>query len=110
MRDEVDRKIGRRPREMLGIDLGLILKNILIAFVGDKHHPEREMATINKIKVTSLLLTETIIARAQTHLSILSFWLPFFWKKFCARQKDRIRRKRIYASRSTPRFLYRNFN
>jgi len=57
------------------------------------------MAAINKFNVTSLLLTETIIAKAQPLLAILSFWLSFFGKKLFTRQKDRIRRESIYASR-----------
>jgi hypothetical protein len=32
MRDETARKIEHGPEETLGIDLGLILKNLLIAF------------------------------------------------------------------------------
>jgi hypothetical protein len=45
------------------------------------------MAAINKIKVTSLLPTETIITRVQTLLAIPSFWLSFFWKKLCTPKK-----------------------
>jgi len=66
------------------------------------------MAAINKIKVTRLLLTETIMAKAQTLLATLSFWLSFFWKKFWSRQKDSFQKEKIYASRSMLRFLYRN--
>jgi hypothetical protein len=88
---------------------GLILKNLLIPFCRlQTKQPEMEIAAINKIKVTILQLTETIMARAQKTLSILSFWLSFFWNKFCARQKDRIRRETLYASRLMLRFLYGN--
>jgi len=37
MQDETDRKIGHIPEETLGIDLGLILKNLLIPFVSDNN-------------------------------------------------------------------------
>ena len=48
------------------------------------------MAAINKIKVTSLLPTETITTKAQTLLAITSFWLSFFWKKLCTPKKTEL--------------------
>jgi hypothetical protein len=41
MQDETDRKIGHVPEETLGIDLGLILKNLLITFLGDKQNNQK---------------------------------------------------------------------
>ena len=72
--------------------MGLILENLLIPLSMTKILQKKEMATINKIKVTSLLLTETIKAGNQ----ISSLFFP--------------RSKRFFVAPLTLRFLYRNFN
>jgi len=41
MQNETDRKFENMPKEILGADLGLILKNLLIHFLGDKQNNQK---------------------------------------------------------------------
>jgi len=92
VRKETNRKIEHRPEKTLEIDLGSILKNPLISFSRwQTKQPERKMAAINKIKVTSLLLTETIIAKVQALLfQFFLFGCLFSGKNFVRAKKTEL--------------------